>query len=265
MPQQTNRPKVRQAEQVNQHQRPEPDIAVGNFVMVDTRDRCLQFKTGHRKSAKLFDCFEGPYKVIAANVATSNYTLQLSKGDQSHPTFHISKLRPYRANDPNLFPNQEPARPKPVIVDGHEEWVVQEILEKTTRGGGGGGGEALSCHWIATGTRPDISYAVGYLAQFSARPTPEHWTAIKTVFRYLCGTTTLGLHYTSEQGKFSGFLGYSDADWGACTTSSRSTMDTASTLPDAEYLALLHVSKEAGHLQELLLELGINTQAVGVL
>ncbi|SGY12993.1 BQ5605_C011g06674 [Microbotryum silenes-dioicae] len=128
--------KVRQAEQVNQHRRPEPDIAVGDFIMVDTRDCCLQFKTGHRKLAKLFDCFEGPYKVIAANVATSNYTLQLSEGDQSHPTFHVSKLRPYRANDPNLFPNQEPARPKPVIVNGHEEWVVREILEETTRGGG---------------------------------------------------------------------------------------------------------------------------------
>ncbi|SGY12319.1 BQ5605_C011g06465 [Microbotryum silenes-dioicae] len=131
--------KVRQAEQVNRHRQPEPDIAVGDFVMVDTHDRRLQFKTGHRKSAKLFDRFEGPYKVIAANVATSNYTLQLSEGDRSHPTFHVSKLRPYRANDPNLFPNQEPARPKPVIVDGHEGWVVQEILEETTRGG-----EALS-------------------------------------------------------------------------------------------------------------------------
>ncbi|SGZ15987.1 BQ5605_C029g10717 [Microbotryum silenes-dioicae] len=70
------------------------------------------------KLAKLFDRFEGPYKVIAANVATSNYTLQLSKGDRSHPTFHV-----------------KPARPKPVIVDGHEEWVVREILEEKTRGG----------------------------------------------------------------------------------------------------------------------------------
>ncbi|SGZ34977.1 BQ5605_C074g12912 [Microbotryum silenes-dioicae] len=124
--------KVRQAEQVNQHRRPEPDIAVGDFIMVDTRDCCLHLKR---------DTASWPSSSIALRDTrllpqSSNYTLQLSEGDQSHPTFHVSKLRPYRANDPNLFPNQEPARPKPVIVNGHEEWVVREILEETTRGGG---------------------------------------------------------------------------------------------------------------------------------
>ncbi|SDA04126.1 BZ3500_MvSof-1268-A1-R1_C045g00141 [Microbotryum saponariae] len=141
--------------------------------------------------------------------------------------------------------------------------------------------QAIGCLlYAATGTRPDISYAVGYLARFSASPTPEHWTAIKTVFRYLRGTARLGLHYSSEQGKFSGFTGYSDADWGTCTTSSRSTMGysfhlagsviswsskvqnrVADSTTDAEYLALSHASKEAGHLQELLMELGIDTRA----
>ncbi|SCV73794.1 BQ2448_6224 [Microbotryum intermedium] len=121
-------------EQVNQHRRPEPDIAVGDLVMVDTRDCRLRFKTGYRKSAKLFNRFEGPYKVIATNAATSNYTLQLNEDDRSHPTFHVSKLCCYRPNDPVNFPNQEPARPKPVLVDGQEEWVVQEILEEKVRG-----------------------------------------------------------------------------------------------------------------------------------
>ncbi|SCV73813.1 BQ2448_6243 [Microbotryum intermedium] len=102
--------KVQQAEQVNRHRCPEPDIAVGDLVMVDTRDRRLRFKTGYRKSAKLFDQFEGPYKVIATNAATSNYTLQLNEDDQLHPTFH------------------------PVLVDGQEEWVMQEILEEKARG-----------------------------------------------------------------------------------------------------------------------------------
>ncbi|SCV68078.1 BQ2448_199 [Microbotryum intermedium] len=117
--------KVRQAEQVNRHRRPEPDIAVGDLVMVDTHDRRLRFKTGYRKSAKLFDRFEGPYKVIATNAATSNYTLQLNEDDRSHPTFHVSKLRRYRPNNPVNFPNQEPARPKPVLVNGQEECYPQ--------------------------------------------------------------------------------------------------------------------------------------------
>ncbi|SCZ92857.1 BZ3500_MvSof-1268-A1-R1_C063g00303 [Microbotryum saponariae] len=141
--------------------------------------------------------------------------------------------------------------------------------------------QAIGCLlYAATGTCPDISYAVGYLARFSASPTPEHWTANKTVFWYLRGTACLGLHYSSEQGKFSGFTGYSDADWGTCTTSSRSTMGysfhlagsviswsskvqnrVADSTTDAEYLALSHASKEAGHLQELLMELGIDTRA----
>ncbi|SGY26753.1 BQ5605_C018g08772 [Microbotryum silenes-dioicae] len=141
--------------------------------------------------------------------------------------------------------------------------------------------QAIGCIlYAATGTRPDISYAVGYLARFSASPTPKHWTEIKTIFRYLRGTASLGLHYSSEQGKFSGFTGYSDADWGTCTTSSWSTMGysfhlagsviswsskvqnrVADSTTDAKYLALSHASKEAGHLQELLMELGIDTRA----
>ncbi|SCV74548.1 BQ2448_7577 [Microbotryum intermedium] len=103
-------------EQVNRHRRPEPDIAVGDLVMVDTRDRRLCFKTGYCKSAKLFDRFEGPYKVIATNAATSNYTLQLNEDNRSHPMFH------------------------PVLVNGQEEWVMQEILEEKARG--------KKCYWV---------------------------------------------------------------------------------------------------------------------
>ncbi|SCZ95368.1 BZ3500_MvSof-1268-A1-R1_Chr11-2g03465 [Microbotryum saponariae] len=115
---------------------------------------------------------------------------------------------------------------------------------------------AIGCLlYAATGTRPDISYAVGYLARFSASPTPEHWTAIKTVFRYLRGTARLGLHYSSEQGKFSGFTGYSDADWGTCTTSSRSTMGYSF------HLAGSVISWSSKVQNQLLMELGIDTRA----
>ena len=76
--------------------------------------------------------------------------------------------------------------------------------------------------YAALGTRPDISYAVQALSQFSSRPGPEHWTAVKQVLRYLKGTQYYGITY-SGQGEtrmrvfYKNFQleGYLDADWGS--------------------------------------------------
>lgn len=76
-----------------------------------------------------------------------------------------------------------------------------------------------------------------------------------------------------------GFSGYSDSDWGACQTSSRSTMGfcfqiasapvswssklqsrVADSPTDAEYIALSHAGKEAIFLRQILKELGISIQ-----
>ena len=49
--------------------------------------------------------------------------------------------------------------------------------------------EALgSLIYAMTCTRPDISWIVTKLAQYSQNPTVDHWTAVKHVFRYLKGT-----------------------------------------------------------------------------
>ncbi|KAK6158635.1 hypothetical protein DH2020_005949 [Rehmannia glutinosa] len=47
-----------------------------------------------------------------------------------------------------------------------------------------------------TMTRPDISYAVNKLSQFSHSPSVHHWKACKRVLRYLHGTSQLGIHFT---------------------------------------------------------------------
>ena len=52
-----------------------------------------------------------------------------------------------------------------------------------------------SLMYLATATRPDISYAVGVLARFSKNPGPTHWKAVKHVFRYLKGTLDYKLTY----------------------------------------------------------------------
>ncbi|SCZ98792.1 BZ3500_MvSof-1268-A1-R1_Chr7-1g09273 [Microbotryum saponariae] len=129
-----------------------------------------------------------------------------------------------------------------------------------------------SLMYAAVGTRPDLAFVVSYLARFSQQPGPEHWTAIKQVLRYIKGTLDLGLTYckTSQP-----LHGYSDANWGACLTTSRSTMGyafilsgaaiawcskrehrVAKSTTDAEYLSLSYTSGDAIHLSELLAELG---------
>ena len=65
--------------------------------------------------------------------------------------------------------------------------------------------------YLSTGTRPDIAFAVGNVARFSANPTTRHWIGVKRIFRYLKGTPDLGLHYSRSDNE--DLIGYSDSDW----------------------------------------------------
>jgi hypothetical protein len=64
--------------------------------------------------------------------------------------------------------------------------------------------------YLASATRPDISYAVSKLSRFTSNPGDDHWKALKQVLRYMRGTTSFGIHY-------SGYPpvpeGYSDSNW----------------------------------------------------
>jgi hypothetical protein len=69
--------------------------------------------------------------------------------------------------------------------------------------------------WLAITTRGDISAAVGILGAFVSSPLPEHWNAVKRIFRYLKGTA----HYVLRIGGYNNTTGhapileaYSDAD-----------------------------------------------------
>jgi hypothetical protein len=47
--------------------------------------------------------------------------------------------------------------------------------------------------FIANATRPDIAFAVNRLASYTANPSMQHQTAIKSVLRYLSGTRTYSM------------------------------------------------------------------------
>nr|AAZ28937.1 polyprotein [Phanerochaete chrysosporium RP-78] len=138
-----------------------------------------------------------------------------------------------------------------------------------------------SLMYAATGTRPDIAFAVQTLSQFTSRPSATHWTAVKHVFRYLKGTTDVGLTFARRADD--DITGYSDADWaqahdrrsvsgyayllagGIVSWNSKKQPTVALSTMEAEYIALSHAAKEAVWLRRLLTELGFPPGAPTVL
>lgn len=127
--------------------------------------------------------------------------------------------------------------------------------------------------YLSTGTRPDISFAVSYLAQFNNCFRKEHWTAAKRVLRYLKGTADIGLTYKQDSGPVRGFV---DADWGndpddrksftgyvfvyngaPISWDAKKQRTVALSSTEAEYMGVTEAAKEAIYLRALLNDLGI--------
>nr|AAO66536.1 retrotransposon protein, putative, Ty1-copia sub-class [Oryza sativa Japonica Group] len=128
-----------------------------------------------------------------------------------------------------------------------------------------------SLMYLASATRPDISFAVSKLSRFTSNPGDDHWHALERVMRYLKCTMELGLHYSGYPAVLEG---YSDSNWisdvdeikatsgyvftlGGGTVSWRSckqTILTRSTM-EAELTALDTATVEAEWLRDLLMDL----------
>jgi len=127
--------------------------------------------------------------------------------------------------------------------------------------------------YLASATRPDISFAVSKLSRFTSNPGNDHWRALERVMHYLVGTMDYGIHYSGYPAVLEG---YSDANWisdvdelyatsgyvftyGGAAVSWRSckqTILTRSTM-EAELAALDTATVEADWLRELLMDLPI--------
>ena len=65
--------------------------------------------------------------------------------------------------------------------------------------------------FLATRTRPDIATAVSMLAKFQSDPSIKHWKTLKTLIRYVKGTTGTGILLPGGAGV--ALTAWSDADW----------------------------------------------------
>ena len=72
-----------------------------------------------------------------------------------------------------------------------------------------------------TASRPDILFSVCLCARFQSDPRESHLTAVKRIFRYLKGTTNLGLLYKKSQDYK--LVGFCDADYAGDRIERKST------------------------------------------
>jgi hypothetical protein len=131
--------------------------------------------------------------------------------------------------------------------------------------------------YLAIAMQPDIAFAVGILCRFMANPGPEHWKAVKHLFRYLRGTCNFHLTYKPNPSAPYPFHAYSDTDHGANLDNGRSTsvyvvkIGSGAVLwmshlqsiialltTEAEFVAAASAGQEVIWMHQLLGELGFN-------
>ncbi|MBW0566612.1 hypothetical protein O181_106327 [Austropuccinia psidii MF-1] len=125
--------------------------------------------------------------------------------------------------------------------------------------------------YIAQASRPDIAYAVNYLACFSLKTDQSHWHALEHLIAYLQGMRNMGI-LTANSNSSSEMRCFVDASWGREGNQSthgyiifhgidpigwQSQQQTtiASSTAQAEYMALLFAAKEMLWLYNLFVDI----------
>jgi hypothetical protein len=128
-----------------------------------------------------------------------------------------------------------------------------------------------SLMYLASATRPDISFAMSKLSRFVSNLEDDHWHALERVMRYLKGTSNYEIHYSGNPKVLEG---YSDSNWisdadeikvtsgyvftlGCDVVSWKSCKQTilSRSIMEAELTSLDTTTVEAEWLRELLMDL----------
>lgn len=133
-----------------------------------------------------------------------------------------------------------------------------------------------SLNYLATRTRPDISYAIGQVARNMHSPTQNDWIAVKRILRYLQGTINTKLKFGIQHSEL---FGYSDASYapnsddrkstsgyifvkngGAVSWRSKKQPIVSLSSMESEYIALADATKEGIWLKRLELDIFPNME-----
>jgi len=76
-------------------------------------------------------CFDRPYTITRAFPESSMYTLHLPSLSHTFLSFHVSLLKKYNENDPDLFPNCELVKSGLIVMpDGQDDYFIKKIVDE---------------------------------------------------------------------------------------------------------------------------------------
>lgn len=133
---------------------------------------------------------------------------------------------------------------------------------------------------IANNTRPDIAFAVSFLARFTAQPTGSSFARLKDVLLYLKGTASYSLMLGGPECAIHGFC---DSDWAGCKATRKSTTGyivkcglgciawksakqptVSRSSSEAEYIAAGEIAKEVQYFYDLAPQMGLPRYCIAV-
>lgn len=133
---------------------------------------------------------------------------------------------------------------------------------------------------IANNTRPDISFAVSYLARSTQKPTGSSFARLRDVLLYLKGTVSYSLLLGGNE---CALYGYCDSDWAGCPSTRRSTTGfvvkcglgsvswksarqptVSRSSSEAEYIAAGEIAKEVQYFCGLAPQMGLAPACVPI-
>jgi len=99
------------------------EYKIRDLVLLSTKD--LKWQMIGRRSEKLTKWFVGPYRVKGI-VLTNAIELELPSSIKIYPIVNVSQVWLYKPQ----VEGQKKTPPKPVIIEGEEEFKVEKILNK---------------------------------------------------------------------------------------------------------------------------------------
>jgi len=125
---------------------------VGDLVMLSTLNRHREYKNSmENRVVKFIPRFNGPYLVTNTHHEASTVSLEIPSAPNVFPTFHSLLVKPFRANNDNKFPSRTLKNLGPIVVDGHEEFFVDCIIDHRKIGKG----FRYLVHWRGEGPGED--------------------------------------------------------------------------------------------------------------